>query len=149
MKNRSIERQLQVDRRRALIGIAAGGAGAALAFSGCVHQPTFRARLSGGQLTVPRSELAKLRGPVDALTVRSERAPIGLRRIDGAGFVAVTLLCTHRGCELSPQPQGYSCSCHGSRFGDAGELLEGPADRPLPRLSVRLRANGDLSIKAR
>ncbi|MFZ5974951.1 MAG: FAD-dependent oxidoreductase [Bacillota bacterium] len=41
--------------------------------------------------------------------------------------------CTHMKCPLTynAQEKSFDCPCHGSRFGMDGEVLEGPASKPL------------------
>ena len=71
-------------------------------------------------------------------------------------FVAYSLLCTHLGCTLRPSAGGerLDCPCHGSRFtlaseGDAGvgQVLQGPATRPLPRLQL-VRVDDKVYVEA-
>lgn len=48
-------------------------------------------------------------------------------------YTAVWHICTHGDCHVAPVP-GESlleCPCHGSRFGLDGQVLRGPATRPL------------------
>jgi Rieske Fe-S protein len=104
----------------------------------CLHQVHFDAGPVGsGRIAVPQEQLAALKGPTDVLFVRAEGAPgtIAVRR-HGSGYLALLALCTHRSCEVSALPQSYDCPCHGSRFDLTGEVLEGPAERPMARLLV-------------
>ena len=71
-----------------------------------------------------------------ALVLPSRRCAI-VRR--GASVDALDLTCTHLGCTVKGTPQGFACPCHGSRFGTGGEVLRGPAERPLERLQVEAR----------
>ncbi len=72
--------------------------------------------------------------PGGALLFREER--VALMR-DGAGVLALSLVCTHLGCTVGVTPGGLVCPCHGSSFDRQGKVLKGPADRPLTRLPVR------------
>ncbi len=56
---------------------------------------------------------------------------------EGEDIYALGLACTHLGCTVNASPLGFSCPCHGSRFSPQGQVLKGPADRPLPRLAVK------------
>ena len=49
---------------------------------------------------------------------------------------ALNLTCTHLGCTVNATTKGFTCPCHGSVFTTLGDVVKGPADRPLKRLAV-------------
>jgi ubiquinol-cytochrome c reductase iron-sulfur subunit len=78
-----------------------------------------------------------------------------------SGILAYSKICTHAGCAVSmlryplyspkvPRP-ALVCPCHYSTFDPAtgGEVLFGPAGRPLPQLPVAVDANGELRAAGR
>jgi Rieske Fe-S protein len=86
--------------------------------------------------------------------------PVGtLRRIDGQpaviardaqGLYAMTITCTHQGCDVDARGMGDSaeldCPCHGSRFDRNGAVIRGPAGSPLVHFAVELGTNGDITV---
>lgn len=58
---------------------------------------------------------------------------------DGGEIYALNLVCTHLGCTVTVTPAEIVCPCHGSRFDLKGNVLKGPADRPLSRYRVENR----------
>ncbi|MCE7002719.1 FAD-dependent oxidoreductase [Kibdelosporangium philippinense] len=76
-----------------------------------------------------------------AADVRIERDGLGKKGIyrdpDGSEH-AVSLRCTHLGCLLrfNAAETSWDCPCHGSRFDVDGNVLEGPATKPLPQRDV-------------
>ena len=65
---------------------------------------------------------------------------------EGGNFLALDLTCTHLGCTVKATEQGFSCPCHGSRFGRSGDVLKGPAPRALGRLGLE-RRDGIIRIR--
>lgn len=54
------------------------------------------------------------------------------------GYFAVSAVCTHLGClvEWNERTQQLDCPCHAAIFDTQGNLLTGPAPRPLPSHEV-------------
>lgn len=65
---------------------------------------------------------------------------------EATGFVAISLVCTHLGCTVESQPDGFVCPCHGSRYDPQGSLLVGPAAKSLQRLRLETSADGRLIV---
>ena len=65
---------------------------------------------------------------------------------EASGFRALSLVCPHLGCTVDPQPDGFTCPCHGSRFDPQGKLMRGPADKGLTVLRVESAADGKLHL---
>jgi cytochrome b6-f complex iron-sulfur subunit len=47
------------------------------------------------------------------------------------GVCAVSLVCTHLGCIVKQNADGFECPCHGSLFAADGAVKKGPAPRAL------------------
>jgi cytochrome b6-f complex iron-sulfur subunit len=62
------------------------------------------------------------------------------------GFSALSLVCPHLGCTVDPQPDGFACPCHGSRFDLGGKLVRGPAGQALTVLRIETGSNGKLHL---
>lgn len=62
------------------------------------------------------------------------------------GFSALSLVCTHLGCTVKPETDGFACPCHGSRYNQAGAVQRGPAQKPLRALRVEISSNGHLVL---
>jgi len=92
-------------------------------------------------------------GNLSSLTPGTLRAvdgqPVCIAR-DDKGVYAMTLTCTHAGCDIgqtgSVSPQGLTCGCHGAQFDTNGAVLRGPAPAALDHFAVTADANGDLTI---
>jgi Rieske Fe-S protein len=74
----------------------------------------------------------------EARVVRDRLGKVGVYRDGSGGVHAVSLRCTHLGCLLrfNSAETSWDCPCHGSRFDVDGQVLEGPAVKPLERREV-------------
>ena len=63
-----------------------------------------------------------------------------------SGFTAISLICTHLGCTVEEQSDGFACPCHGSRYDSQGQVLRGPAARALRKLRVETDKDGNLIL---
>ena len=92
-------------------------------------------------------------GPASALQAGTLRAlqgqGVAIGR-DSAGIYAMTLICTHEGCDISTDgsvaASGIECFCHGARFDAQGNVTSGPARGSLVHFAVTKSAAGDLLI---
>lgn len=64
------------------------------------------------------------------------------------GVYALSAVCTHLGCitRYRSDENVIACPCHGSRFDLEGNVIHGPAPRPLPWLEVRAEPSGILVV---
>jgi cytochrome b6-f complex iron-sulfur subunit len=90
-------------------------------------------------------------GPPDAIAVGSvvtnvEQRAYVIRLAEG--FRALSAVCTHLGCVTRFQPDRniIACPCHGSQFTLAGDVVAGPAPRPLRWLQMSLSEKGELIV---
>ncbi len=63
-----------------------------------------------------------------------------------AGFTAMSLKCTHLGCTVEQDGEGYHCPCHGSHYNVNGQVEHGPATQPLASLNVDVSDDGHLEL---
>ncbi|MEU7479706.1 FAD-dependent oxidoreductase [Lentzea sp. NPDC042327] len=73
--------------------------------------------------------------PDHAHVIRDGLGKTGVYRDPEGQLHAVSMRCTHLGClvRFNSAERSWDCPCHGSRFDVDGNVLEGPATRPLPR----------------
>ena len=63
---------------------------------------------------------------------------------DATAVVALNSICTHQGCSVDWKDSEFACPCHGSKFSAGGEVLEGPADKPLPTYEAMVEGDSVL-----
>lgn len=60
---------------------------------------------------------------------------VAVYKDDNGKVVRRSAVCTHQGCIVhwNQQAQSWDCGCHGSRFATSGEVMAGPAKKPLEK----------------
>jgi menaquinol-cytochrome c reductase iron-sulfur subunit len=77
---------------------------------------------------------------VDGWKVSSEKTSAWVVKKSNHEVVAFAPQCTHLGCAFrwDDQRRTFLCPCHTSNFDLDGNVLDGPAPRPLDRYAVKL-----------
>jgi Rieske Fe-S protein len=91
----------------------------------------------GGQAIARTSEVA----PGSAVEFKDSGQPAVLVHLQSGDFVAYSAVCTHQRCKVAYRNNQLACPCHGSVFNPASgaEVVNGPAQRPLPEIPVEVR----------
>ena len=148
---------LEVTRRTVLAGAGAAVGGLALAACGGDDSTTPAAQAPASQ--APPSPAPPSTAPSPAASAHGEPLaqladiPVGTavaaKSADGkpllvgqpqAGTaVAFSAICTHMGCTVAAAGERLECPCHGSVFdAKTGQVVNGPAERPLPSVPVHV-----------
>ena len=100
-------------------------------------RPTRLALLGRQELTQSRTDLLFRQG---VWLIRDDRGWYGLINV-----------CTHLGCQpaFDPQMRILICPCHGSRFDLKGNVLKGPASRPLQRPFLWIGSKQEIQVDLR
>lgn len=87
------------------------------------------------------------RSRVDGWKVTVEKTRAWLVRKTDGRVVAFAPQCTHLGCAYhwDARAGNFLCPCHSSRFSIDGNVLGGPAPRPLDQYAVKIE-NGKVTL---
>lgn len=80
---------------------------------------------------------------IDGWKLRTDKSVAWVVIDERKSVTAFSPLCTHLGCAYHWQTerQAFECPCHGSVFDLKGNVVAGPASRPLDRYSVRIEGS--------
>ncbi|WP_276352574.1 FAD-dependent oxidoreductase [Cohnella caldifontis] len=93
--------------------------------------------LAGGKLEWNRKEPEEV-GPDEGAVVEVRGRRAGAYREPDGTLHLLDTTCTHMGCEVewNAGERTWDCPCHGSRFSFRGEVLDGPAKKPLKAITA-------------
>lgn len=100
------------------------------------------ANVTHGTTTVSIASLTSNGQFIVDSSVTPDGTPILIIRQSASSYTALSMLCTHQGCQVQ-QPSGGTifCTCHGSEFDLHGNVIQGPAPSPLTNYGVTLNAS--------
>lgn len=89
-----------------------------------------------GKLESPSDKFTLEMGDGKVVEIGGKR--VGAYRDDDGTLHFVDTTCTHLGCEIkwNDGDKSWDCPCHGSRFTFTGDIIEGPATKPLDVLII-------------
>lgn len=123
--------------RKEFIKLASAGifcGGIIPVLEGCVTYRYAESALEGDKLVVEKKVFQK---DLFVLVHNPQASsPIYLRKDADERYTALLLECTHKQCTVNPDKETLSCPCHGSRYDAKGNVLEGPARKPLMHYKV-------------
>jgi len=75
----------------------------------------------------------------DSVTFIKEHNVYIIRNKEGL-FTALSAVCIHLGCitNWKSEPGIIACPCHGSKYNKNGEVIDGPAPKPLLKFEMNL-----------
>jgi cytochrome b6-f complex iron-sulfur subunit len=105
-------------------------------------QPQVAAGSFGTKITAGRAKEFKL-GTISYV----QKGHFYISRLEDGGFLALWQRCTHLGCTVPwvKDEQQFHCPCHSSLFNTRGEVIGGPAPRPLDLFPIEV-VDGSLFI---
>lgn len=118
---------------------AACSLAAACALFAHKREPDLTLTPVSGSVRVPRNQPGLASG-AEGVVIRVEglEEKILVFRTPENAWAAVSMTCTHRGCDVEYEPAAghIVCPCHGSEYKVDGANLKGPARRPLKSFPV-------------
>ncbi|MGW0844504.1 FAD-dependent oxidoreductase [Streptomyces sp. NPDC002787] len=102
------------------------------------HQAQVARHFVGDRLSPPGDTSVESIAPGDGAVVRLYGHHCAVHRDDDGVIHAVSARCTHMGCLVgfNRAERTWECPCHGSRFDPEGNIVQGPATKPLERRDI-------------
>lgn len=132
----------------AVLPACGGGGGRSQTGPSAPALPVVNANVVNGSASVAIDSASALSAIGGAAQVRSSAGVFLVAHTGQDTFTALSSTCTHETCEIIGfESNLFVCPCHGARFSTNGQVVTGPATRPLTRLTAQF-ANGVLTIRA-
>jgi Rieske Fe-S protein len=94
---------------------------------------------NSGSAGQPLAQLSAIKVGEAIAASGPDGSKIIISRPTATTVAAFSAICTHQGCVVAPAGKQLDCPCHGSVYdATTGAVLNGPAVRPLPPVSVTL-----------
>jgi len=107
--------------------------------TGVITPPTTGVTVSGSVITIDLAQVPALEA-ADGFILVSRPSTLVIRTGTDA-YRAFTSVCTHEQCTVGDYRGGrIVCPCHGSQYDSSGQVVVGPATRPLREFAVALDA---------
>ncbi|WP_455355758.1 FAD-dependent oxidoreductase [Streptomyces sp. SYSU K217416] len=108
------------------------------------HQADVGKHFVGDRLRTPDPASAADVAPGTGAVVRVAGERCAVYRDENGTAHALTARCTHLGClvAFNNAERTWECPCHGSRFSIDGDVIQGPANRPLDKRDVEEAPEG-------
>lgn len=101
--------------------------------------PIYRTEVSNKKVSIPLSLFEQ--ASLQIVRPKDMYFDIAVQKKEDNTYQALLLLCTHQDTQLDVTPKGYSCSLHGSRFDKNGNVIKGPAEKPLEHFKTFVENN--------
>lgn len=135
---------LLVDRRELLK--KGGLAAAALLLAACGNLGTDATGPNFSSFTVKLSDYPTLAQAGGVAQVSSPGGyPLAIENT-GSGYIALGLICPHRGGPIGVFSNGFQCPVHGATFNKTGQWIGGQPTSNMARFNVSTDAAGNLTI---
>ena len=97
---------------------------------------TYKPVVKNNQVEVPLSLFDKQR--FQLISPDKYEYEIAIEKKEDNTYKALLLRCTHYDNQLTPTGNGYTCTVHGSKFTKEGDVVNGPAAKPLEELKTQI-----------
>ncbi|MGQ9350912.1 QcrA and Rieske domain-containing protein [Mycolicibacterium gilvum] len=128
---------MEIPRKTVLVGASVGVA--AIAVAACSRGSESPGSSPGSSAPSGEKLASTSDVPVGSGTIVGE---VVVTQPVAGEFKAFSAVCTHTGCLLNKVADGtIDCPCHGSRFSLDGAVVNGPAEKPLQPVAVRVQGD--------